>query len=162
MRLILLICLCLQMNKSFAQQTLYSHVEFQELGLSFDIPQGWKGQLTDAAVILGHYRLAGLMILTENQSQTAKDLKKLAMEGLADDGVQLTPVEEFDLIGENRVEGFYQGTFSGFQVKAYAIGLINGMNIVILTEAKQLTGSVKFYQAKELDSSKFWRNRIVG
>ncbi|MCF6300635.1 MAG: hypothetical protein L3J52_05905 [Proteobacteria bacterium] len=55
---------------TLAAQQLPSHVEFKELGLSFDIPSGWQGQLTEEAVLLGHNSIPGLMTLTETDKFT--------------------------------------------------------------------------------------------
>ncbi len=93
-------------------QTLIS---FQELGLSFEIPNGWNGQLQDEFYIMGHETIPGLMILSQNSSTSSSELKALAMEGVYDEGVQLKPVVNFELKGNNKVEGFYEGTFNGSQ-----------------------------------------------
>lgn len=172
----LIILLCLQTVLATAQQ-LPTHNEFQELGLSFDLPTGWQGQLSEEAIFLGHNSIPGLMILTENQSTSASQLKYLAMQGLVDQGIQLTPVDEFKLIGNNRVEGFYQGYYNGSEVKCYVIGLINGlgkgMNIIIMTEthkfsqqhqhaANKLAASVKFFQSSDSAVTTNWKNGLIG
>ena len=158
-------------------QQLPQHNEFQELGLSFDIPSGWVGQLSGEAVMLGHHSIAGLIILTENQAKNASSLKALAMEGVVDEGIKLMPTDEFILVGKNRVEGFYQGHFNGTEVKVYAIGLINGLgkgiNIIIMTEsgkftqqhqteANKLAASVRFFKSIDSNVTMKWKNKIVG
>ena len=52
-------------------QALPRHVEYQELGLSFNIPNGWTGQANGEYVILGHNSITGMMILFENNSTSA-------------------------------------------------------------------------------------------
>ncbi|MCF6289190.1 MAG: hypothetical protein L3J53_08165 [Proteobacteria bacterium] len=162
---------------TLAAQQLPSHVEFKELGLSFDIPSGWQGQLTEETVLLGHNSIPGLMILTENQAKNAMQLKHLAMQGVVEGGIKLTPTDEFQLLGKNRVEGFYQGYFNGSEVKVFAIGLINGlgsgMNIIIITEtdkftnqhkveANKLATSVKFFKSVDSATTTNWKQKISG
>jgi len=171
-----LILLFLISSMCLAQQ-LPRHVEFEELGLAFDIPDGWIGQLDEEAVVLGSNTLPGLMILMENTSRSAKVLKSLAMQGITDDGVMLNPVGDFKLIGSRRVEGMYEGLFNGIQVKCFAIGLINGlgsgMNILMITEkskftdrhisdAQKLAASVRFFQARDSAQTTAWKKEIVG
>lgn len=177
MKTLLLIIFLLGLIETPTAQQLPSHNEFQELGLSFDIPFGWQGQLSDSSVLLGHNSISGLMVLTENTAKNATQLKTLAMEGLTDEGVQLTPSDEFRVVANNRVEGFYQGQFNGAQVKVYAIGLINGlgngMNIIIMTEtdkftqqhqqeANKLAKSVKFFKSIDSNATQNWKNKITG
>lgn len=158
-------------------QRLPPHVEFAELGLSFDIPAGWVGQLTDDAVILGHNKLPGLMVLTENLSSDPVTLKQQALQGIQDESIQLQAQGDFVIKHNNRVEGMYAGYFNGAEVRAYGIGLINGlghgMNILVITEkaqftaqhqqaADQLAASVKFYQAKDSNITQQWKNHLLG
>ncbi len=171
---LVLMMFCLGMINA---QGLPQHIELEELGLSFDIPQGWTGQLEGEYILLGHQSLPGLMILFQNNSQSTGDLKNTAMQGIREEGVQLSPAGDFKVVGDNRVEGMYTGYFNGSQVKSYAIGLINGlgsgMSILILTEsnvftnkhkdeANKLARSVKFYQAKESTNTKLWKNKLIG
>ncbi len=158
-------------------QQLTQHNEFKELGLSFDLPQGWNGQLYEDKIILGHYAIPGMILLTENPINNAKEMKALAMQGITEEGIVFKPVSEFKLISPNRVEGFYQGYFNGTEVKVFVIGLINGLgkgvNIIILTEfgkftnqhiaaANELATSVKFYQSKDSATTLNWKNKIAG
>lgn len=152
-------------------------MEFQELGLSFEVPKGWNGQVMEDYYVMGHTTIPGLMILSKNSSNDVDQLKKLAMQGITDTGIQLSPKGEFKAVGRNRVEGFYEGIFNGSEARVFAIGLINelgnGMNIFIVTEknkfeethvkeAKKLASSVRFFRQKETPNTKFWKQRIVG
>ena len=152
-------------------------MEFQELGLSFEMPKGWSGQVSDDYFIMGHTTIPGLMILTKNTSKDVGEMKNLAMQGITDDGISLSPKGEFRTIGNKRVEGFYEGIFNGSSARVFAIGLINelgsGMNIFIVTEkdkfgethvneAKKLAATVRFFRQKETPNTKFWKQRIVG
>lgn len=162
---------------SISGQQLPQHIDLPELGLSFDLPDGWSGQLDGEMLVLGHQTIPGLMVVYKNESTTAQELKELAMQGIAMEGVALNPIEDFVVKNELRVDGMYQGTFNGAKVKGYAIGLINkfgiGINILILTEtdkftdqhlkeANTLVSSVKFKQSKDTPATMHWKNKIVG
>ncbi len=167
----------LLMVSSIARAQSNGLVEFQELGVSFRVPSGWTGGIKDDFYLLGHSSIPGLMILSENKSKTSKELKNLAMQGIQEEGIQLSPKDDFKLKGNNQVEGFYEGTFNGQFVRVYSIGLINrlgsGMNISIVTEktkftdkhiqeVRKLAKSVRFFRQKDSKETKFWKQRIVG
>ena len=162
---------------TMSAQALPKQVDLKELGLKFEIPDGWAGQANDVSIILGHESIAGIMILISNEGTTAESLKLLAEKGIQDIGVNLKPIGDFKLKGEKRIEGMYEGIFDGTQVKAFSIGLINGfgkgMNIYILTEpdkfteqhkteANKLAASVQFYQAKDTEETTYWKEKLIG
>lgn len=173
--IILTISLMINSITTYAQ--LPSHIELKELGLSFDIPEGWRGQVDGDYLVLGHMSIPGLMILSSNTSTNAETLKQQAEQGVYEEGVQLTADGKFIIQSNNRVEGIYSGTFNGQKVKAYAIGLINGlgkgMNILIVTEthafasahrreANKLASSVEFYKAVSSQTTIFWKQKLMG
>lgn len=158
-------------------QLVSQHIELQELGFNFDIPNGWTGQVDGDYILLGHQSIPGLLILSANTSKNVAALKEFAEQGVADENVQLSAEGSFLVKNNNRVEGIYKGTFNGQQVKGFAIGLINGLgkgiNILILTEttkfteqhkieANKLASSVKFYKAKDTETTIRWKNKLMG
>lgn len=153
------------------------HINLPELGLSFDIPKGWTGDQHDEYIILGHQTIPGLMVLFQNTAKSAEALKELALKGIVDEGVNLQAKGEFILQSGERVQGEYEGEFQGEQVRAFAIGLINGlgagMSIIVLTskekfspqhidEASALAASVKFSEAKDAKETTEWKQWLVG
>ena len=164
-------------NYNIMKAQLPKQVNLEELGLSFEIPDGWTGQVEGDYILLGHGTIPGLMVLSANTAKSIPELKQLAVQGIVDEGVQLSVDGEFTATGNNRLEGFYKGTFNGVAAKCYAIGLINGlgkgMNILILTEtdkfteqhkseANKLASSVVFSQAQDSQTTTFWKQKIVG
>ncbi len=152
-------------------------IKLKELGLSFQIPGGWSGGIEGDYYLLGHKTIPGLMVLSQNKSKTASELKNLALQGITDEGVQLSPKGDFKIVGDTRVEGFYEGIFNGSQVRVYSVGLINqfgsGINISIVTdigkftdvhmgEVEKLARSVKFTQRVESPGTNAWKQKIVG
>lgn len=172
-KITLLLALLLNCNISAAQS---QHINLQEFGSSFDIPAGWTGQEKGDYIILGHQTIPGMIIIFENKSPDTTTLQKLAMQGISDEGIQLSVKEEF-VVKNNQVQGMYEDIFDGTKVLAFALGLINGhgsgINIIILTEtnkfsnthkveAKKLAASVKFFKSKETNQTVHWKNKIVG
>ena len=160
----------------FAQQ-LPQHIDLSEMGLSFDIPDGWEGEANENIIIMGSHTVAGLMVVFENNIKTASELKELAMKGMVFQGAELMPMEDFTIKNSTRVEGMYQGTFNQNKVKCYAIGLINklgsGMTILMIAkeneftnaqrvEANKLANSVTFFQARETQATINWKNKLIG
>jgi len=158
-------------------QQLSKHVELKELGLSFDIPEGWQGQVEGDYILLGHKTIPGLMVLSSNTTTSITVLKQQAEEGVVDEVVQLNADGDFLIKNNQRIEGGYKGTFNGQRVKGYAIGLINGlgkgMNILILTEtsvfteahkkeADKLANSIVFYKAEDSQATTFWKQKLMG
>ena len=151
------------------------HMELSELGLSFDIPQGWKGGEQEDYILLGHETIPGLMIISQNTAKNTASLKKSSMEPINEAGLFLAPDGDFVVVSDSRVEGNYTGTYQGEAVKAFMIGLSNsegvGITILILTssnifgdnhitEANKLAKTVQFFKPKDTDNTHFWKNRI--
>jgi len=152
-------------------------INLPEIGLDFDIPEGWTGNQYEDYFLLGHKTLPGLIILSQNEAKSAQELKELALKGIVDEGVNLQPKGAFILQSGERVQGEYQGTFQQEKVRAFAIGLINGLgagiNIIVLTseekftsqhidEALKIAASVKFYEAKDAAATTEWKQWLVG
>ncbi len=151
-------------------------VSFQELGLSFDLPKGWSGQVQEDYYVAGHESISGIMVLFQNSATNATELMQLAVRGIVDEGIQLNVSDDFKLKGSNKIEGFYQGVFNGAQVKCFAIGLINnlgsGLNILVITtkdafsdthitEAKKLARTVNFFEGSDTKATHEWKDYIV-
>lgn len=176
MKQIIFIVILMVISSVIVKAQSNGRVEFQELGLSFKVPSGWSGGVKDELYLLGHSSIPGLMVLSQNTSKSATELKNLALQGIQEEGIQLSPKGDFTLKGNDQVEGFYEGTFNGSNVRVFSIGLINkmgsGMNISIVTEkakfsdihiqeARKLAKSVKFFQQKDSKETAFWKQRIV-
>lgn len=152
-------------------------VSFQELGLSFELPEGWNGQIQEEYYLVGHETMPGLMIIFQNSAANTKELKASAQQGIYDEGVQLKPSSGFELKGSNKIEGFYEGIFDGAQVKCFGVGIINskgsGITILMITtkdqftdrhisEAKKLASSVVFSEASDSEQTVAWKDDLVG
>lgn len=158
---------------------LPKHVELSELGLSFDIPDGWSGGVQGEYILLGHETIPGMMLLFQNHSKTAQELQRLAMQGIIEEGVALSPSGEFAIVNNLRVQGYYEGQYDGANVKAFAVGLIkesgSGLSLLMVTaldkftiiheqEANKLIKTVRFSEPTVENNAQvqFWKDRLMG
>ncbi|NNE98614.1 MAG: hypothetical protein HKN25_06305 [Pyrinomonadaceae bacterium] len=177
MKVIVFVFVALLLFASIVWGQTNRRVEFRELGLSFQPPEGWRGGLDGEFYLLGHTSISGMLVLSENTSKNVEELKAVALKGISEEGIRLTPDGDFKIRGSDRVEGFYEGLFNGSQVRVFSIGLINrlgkGMNISIvaekgkfgdvhISEAEKLAKSVSFFRKIESPDTKFWNKRIAG
>ncbi len=153
-------------------------VLLDDFGLSFTLPKGWTGDIQGDYVVLGHSTIPGMMILSDNPMRTIETVVSTAQQGIQEDGFNLTADGTFKKINTKRAEGYYKGTYDyNTQVKAYAVGLIDGqgkgMSILVLTEtnafnqdhvkaANTLATSVKFFTPKASAITQQWQKRLVG
>jgi hypothetical protein len=116
---------------------LQGHVNYEELGISFDIPPGWFGQEGEDMVILGSNTVAGLVILATHTS-TKEELVQEARAGLVDqNGTNLRLDGELKTFGSNAVGGMFTGTMEYQAAKGYIIGMANpqegGVGVTIIS-----------------------------
>ena len=174
-----LLAFALSTNYLTMNAQLPKQVDLPELGIRFEIPDGWSGGIQGDYILLGHETLPGMMLLLQNQSTTAKELKNLAEQGTEEDGVFLKPSSEFKVVNNKRVQGYYEGQYDGVDVKTYAVGLLNdfgsGLSLLIMTErdkfsnvheqeAEKLLKTVRFSKPKRENNGEvqFWKDRLVG
>jgi hypothetical protein len=174
--LLFLVVLIYTINAMHSQSQLQT-VNFEELGVSFTIPIGWSSQIDGDYMFLKHATMSGLIVVFESRSKSINKLITLANNGIVDEGVQLNSLNDFKAVTENRVEGHYKGVFMNTLVKAYAIGIINGLgsgvsmlaiaepkdfNVAIKNEAIKLSNTIVFEEIKLSKQTKFWNDRLVG
>jgi len=130
-------------NTQVIAQQLPHFETFQELGLTVEVPQGWKWQLANGIVKLENKQLSSIMFITQNKVQTIHELKLYADMGLFDQGLYLVPVYDFEIINNFKISGYYQGHFNTRAVKAFSISLMNhkgnSVTIIILSESSQFS-----------------------
>ena len=149
-----------------AQAQLTGEVDYQELGISFTIPDGWFGQEGDGMVILGSNTVPGLVLITTHTS-TKQELINEARAGLTDqNGTNMKLVSTLEDLSENAVAGKFNGTMEYQPAMAYIIGLANpyqgmGVTIISVTTAEQYSQEqekvakalYKSFQFKKIEKS---------
>lgn len=157
-----------------AQQT--GTIEYKESGLVFTIPQGWVGQESGEAFVMGSNTEPGLLMLLPHESNSLETLRQEAAAGLQDESISLQPEGVLKNISSNGIGGLFSGTVQGEKAKAYIIGLINphgpGLTIIAMTEAGKyaaryeqlalaLAKSVRFSKPESAPAVQEWKKELM-
>jgi len=119
-------------------------VNYEQIGVSFTIPEGWSGQESNGMLILGSNTIPGLIILAEH-NYTIEQLKVEAQKGLnLGNGANLSLSGQLANLSSNAVGGEFDGTLEYQQAKAYIIGVANphggtGATIMAVTNSSNYT-----------------------
>lgn len=154
-------------------------VNYEKLGLSFEIPSGWKGQEGDGIVILGSDVIPGLVLLsthTYNKQELIQEAQKGINEG---NGTLLKLSGNLENLSPHAIGGEFSGTLEWQQAKAYVIGVENpysGPGVMIMAATlsnvysaehekvcKQIFNSLQFAKidrSKELAEWKQWLSNV--
>ena len=146
---------------------LSGHVDYNELGISFDIPTGWIGQETDDMVLLGSNTIPGLIVIQPHQYSIG-ELRQQAIEGLDEgNGTVLRLNGILQNIKSNAIGGEFSGTLEYETAKSYILGVSNpygkgtGVMILAITTPDQYSSAYKnlcmqifeSFQFKKVDHS---------
>ena len=120
---------------------LQGHVNYEALGISFEIPPGWQGQEGEDMIILGSNTVAGLVIITTHSS-TKAELIREANAGISDQyGTNLQLNGELKTFGSHAIGGVFTGTMEFQPAKSYIIGIANpqegGLGVTIISASTQ-------------------------
>ena len=162
-----------------AQAAQTGVVSYPYLGIQFSIPEGWQGDEDGELFLMGSNTVAGVLVVMQNESRSASDLKHEADKGIVDveQGVNLLREGGFDRVGTDGLGAMFSGVYEYQPAKAYIIGLINpfgkSITIAALTssdsysdEHRQLAltiaNSVGFAIPKESALTQEWRQSLKG
>lgn len=152
-----LLSLSLLAAAASAQST--GKVDFQYLGISFTIPEGWVGQEVDGGYLIGSHTQPGLVMLSLHDLASVEALRANAAQGIVEEGIMLRPTGQLEGVGGNGIGGEYAGTFSGQQVKAYIVGLVNpngnGVTIMAATEPAKYNAEYRKLALAVANSTRF-------
>ncbi|TRX55965.1 hypothetical protein FNH22_17530 [Fulvivirga sp. M361] len=122
-RIILYLIVALFYFPAFGQLT--GHVNYEKLGIAFDIPSGWYGEEGDGMLILRSTSIPGvIMIIPHNQ--TIEQLTQDARNGITEgDGTALKLSGALTTLSDRAVGGQFSGTMEWQPATAYIIGMSN-------------------------------------
>lgn len=137
MKLIFLLLFIFGINQ-FANSQNSNHVSIEQLGISFDIPEGWQGQELNKGILLQHRSIRGIIFIsTHNYSKS--QLLQEAQNGMNDgQGTNLRLVSQVADLSSTAIGGDYEGYLEGNATRAYIIGAENphqGLGVIILATA---------------------------
>ena len=133
-------------------------VKYEQLGVSFSIPNGWVGQETGEVFIMGSNEVPGLIILIpHDQVYSLDDLYNQASQGLSlEGGTTLKPIQKIRT-SNDIVMGSFQGTIEYSPAKAFIIGKVNphgnGVTIVATTTPELYKEQIYEELAMEVSNS---------
>ena len=94
-------------------------------GFSFNPPPGWKMQKDSNGAVLGHDRIAGLIVVFPHSAANLAELRSQMLQGLNEQGLQLGLTGEPKALGKNALSADCQGLANGQEVKGRAIGALS-------------------------------------
>ena len=108
---------------------------------TFQPPAGWKCQHAANGAVLGHDRIAGLILVLPHSLTNLAQVQSQLRTGLTEPGVTLTLDGELTPLGDAALLGNYHGTMNGTPVVARGIGTASanggGAYIVAVTTPEQ-------------------------
>ncbi len=108
-------------------------VNYERLGISFVIPEGWVGQESEDVLIMGSETVSGFLVM-QAHNLNLEQLKKEAYAGIDEgNGTQLKLEGDYDS-GPDYIGGVFNGTVEWEAAKGYLIGVTNsiGMGVMIM------------------------------
>lgn len=159
-------CLCMALaimpaDRLYAELT--GRVELEQFGVAFTVPDQWRGQLGDEAVILGGLQEPGLIILVQHEYSSLEDIEREARSGINDDGISLRLTGPLEPLGSDALAGRMAGTVSGHPAQVYVVARLNplgdGVTIMAMTDeanystryeslAREIAESLAFSEVK--------------
>ena len=113
-------------------------INYENLGLSFTIPEGWVGQETQIGYLMGSNTVPGMVLLIpHDQPYSVSEIESQLKAGIQDMNGTNLQLNGSITTTENAAGGEFSGTMEFQPVKAYILGLQNphgnGMSIIAVT-----------------------------
>lgn len=161
-----------------AHAQLTGEVNYEQVGISFTIPDGWFGQEGNGVMVLGSNTLPGVVMLTTH-NYSIEQIKTEAKRGYSEGyGTQLNLSGSLEDLSDHAVGGLFTGTLEGQSAKAYVIGVANpyegpGVSIMSATlssiyseqyeeVAKQVFRSINFKEIDRSSELEEWKTYLSG
>jgi hypothetical protein len=94
-------------------------------GFSFPVPAGWKVHQEAAGALLGHDTIAGLIMVLPHSAGSLAQMREEVLQGLVEQGVELTVVGQLDQILKNALGGACEGFVDGQPAKGRVLGVVS-------------------------------------
>lgn len=123
---------------SLAHSQEVGKVKYPQLGISFEIPDGWAGQQGEGIYIIGHNSIPGVVLLIPHESQlSTEQMINECYRGITlGEGTVFRPVDKVTET-DKYVCGDFTGSYQYSPAGAYIIGMANpygtGLTIVAVT-----------------------------
>ncbi len=94
-------------------------------GFGFSVPAGWKVHQEAAGALLGHDTIAGLIMVLPHSAGSLVQMREQMLQGLVEQGVELTVVGQLDQVLKNALGGACEGSVDGQQAKGRVLGIVS-------------------------------------
>jgi len=133
----------LSVNVSLAYGQMSGRVNYEQLGIAFDIPPGWVGQENEEMILLGSNTVPGIIVITTHEYDKSQLIQE-ANAGINEEGgTTLKLAGQLENFSEHAIGGEFSGTMEWQPAKAYMIGMVNphatgpGVSVMAITTAEQ-------------------------
>lgn len=154
-----LLMLSLSVN---AQQS--GRINYEFLGLSFDIPQGWIGNETESGFVMGSNNEAGMILMTTHEEKSVAQLTAIAQQGISEGLTQLQASKSIDTINPNAIGVEMKGYLEGQSVIGYVAGVINpygqGVTIMSMTTPEKYSNRYQELVLEVINSLSFVKPKV--
>ena len=143
----------------FCQAT--GRIDYKQLGLSFEVPEGWSGQEAEMGYLMASNTIPGiLLLLPHDQAYSLAQIKEQAQAGLNEaNGTNLQLAGPLANLGKGVIGGEFTGTLEWQPAKAFIIGMHNpyglGMTIIAITTTEQYNTNYAGYAKAVKNSIQF-------
>lgn len=132
-------------------------VTFKDLGFQFSIPHEWEGKETESVYILTSLNEQGFVTISTLPFTDIIELKRQLNSGIKKaNGFFLSPTDQIEAMGEDRLQGKFSGLINFSPVIAYII-VIRGdqqqMVMIIAADSKETYSNKYEVLANEIASS---------
>ncbi len=151
-------------------------INYEQLGISFTIPEGWIGQEVNDAYLIASQTKPGFIMLSVQEYSSQEIMLSEMQAGYQEGfGTSLRPAGDVEVIDQNTLGAEYNGMLEGQPAKAYVTGTINdyGQDVYIMAattaelyteEYKQLAlmleKSLTFVQVKPAAATQDWKTLL--
>jgi len=94
-------------------------------GYNVFLPEAWNYQINGNRLIIGHEKIAGMIICIPHHLKNISEVRQTLNEGLSEEGTYLYLIGNIQTISSNILSGDYQGTMEMNKVKAKAYGTLS-------------------------------------
>lgn len=136
-------------------------IDYKQLGLSFEIPEGWLGQEAEMGYLIASNTIPGIiLLLPHDQAYSLAQIKEQAEAGLNEaNGTNLKLAGPLSDLGKGAIGGEFTGTLEWQPAKAFIIGMHNphglGITIIAITTTEQYNTNYAGYAKAVKNSIQF-------
>jgi len=141
----------------YAQES--GKVDYPQIGLSFQVPEGWVGQEGDGVYFIAHNSIPGMVIIIpHSKPMSTEEMITESSAGLQfSEGTIFNPVGDLSKLNKNSMGGEFEGNYDYNPAKAFIIGMANpkgnGVTIVSVTSSEAYKSSIYKALAMDVQSS---------